>query len=73
MKNHLIGKPMRLFFLVTGSFIWLGIWLTGLATVHWLLFVPAVFFPFAAITGICPGIIVSRLILGEKPGTPSTS
>jgi hypothetical protein len=58
---------MRFFFLVSGSIIWAGIWLTGFATVHWLLYVPAVFFYFAAATGICPGLIFSRLILGEKP------
>ena len=57
---------MRFFFLVSGSVIWAGIWLTGFATVHWLLYIPAVFFYFAAITGICPGIIFSRMIFGEK-------
>lgn len=67
MKSYLLGKSMRLFFLVAGSILWLGIWLTGFAVVHWVLYLPAVFFYVAAITGICPGIIVSRLLLGEKP------
>lgn len=66
MKQYMIGKSMRLFFLVTGTVIWLGIWFTGFNVAHWLLYVPGAFFYFAAITGICPGIIFSRMIMGEK-------
>ena len=58
----MIGAAMRFFFLVAGGIIWLGIWLTGFAAAHWLLYVPAVFFIFAAVTGICPGIIFSRML-----------
>ena len=67
MHEYLIGSSMRLFVFFTGSVIWAGIWLTGFTTAHWLLYIPAVFFYFAAITGICPGMIISRLILGDKP------
>jgi len=63
---------MRFFFLVVGSVIWLGIWLTGFSTVHWLLYVPAVFFYFAAITAICPGLIISRLIFPPAKTDAST-
>ena len=66
MEKYLISKAMRFFFLVTGLIIWAGIWLTGFSNVHWLLYVPAVFFAFAVITGICPGIIVSNLLFGDK-------
>jgi hypothetical protein len=66
MKKYLIGKPMRFFLFFAGSILWLGIWLTGFANVHWLLYVPAVLFYFAAITGICPGMIISRLLFGDK-------
>jgi hypothetical protein len=48
--------------------IWLGIWLTGFGKVHWLLYVPAVFFIFASVTGICPGMIVSNMLFGKKIG-----
>ncbi|CAK0768287.1 hypothetical protein CCP3SC1_520024 [Gammaproteobacteria bacterium] len=34
--------------------------------VHWLLFVPVIFFHIAAITGIFPGMIISRLIFAGK-------
>ena len=68
MKDFLIAAPMRLFLLVTGSVIWVGIWLTGFHTVHWLLYVPAVFFIFAAVTGICPGMFFTRKIFGKRAG-----
>ncbi len=66
MHKYMIGRPMRFFFLVSASFIWLGLWLTGFENVHWLLYVPAVFFAFAAVTGICPGMIVSRRLFASK-------
>lgn len=66
MTLHRVSPAMRFFFLVSGSVVWLGIGLTGFAVVHWLLYIPAVFFLFAALTGICPGIIVSRLLFKER-------
>ena len=73
MKKYMLDRAMRFFFLVTSSIIWTGILLTGIGNVHWVLFIPAIFFPFAAVTGICPGIIISRKLFGgdcqetEKP------
>lgn len=66
MEKHKISRAMRLFFAVSGSIIWFGIWLTGFTVVHWLLYVPAVFFSFAVITGICPGMIISKTLLKEE-------
>ncbi len=66
MAKYKISSAMRFFFLVAGTVIWTGIWLTGFGTVHWLLYVPAVSFYFAAITGICPGMVVSRMLFKEK-------
>lgn len=63
MGKYKIGSEMRLFFSVSGSVVWLGIWLTGFDVVHWLLYVPAVFYIFAAVTGICPGLIISKALL----------
>jgi hypothetical protein len=62
----------RFFFLVAGSIIWLGIWLTGFGSAHWVLYIPGVFFYFAAITGICPGIIISRLIFPDSKNNTAT-
>ena len=67
MNKFMIGAPMRFFLLVSASLIWVGIWLSGFATVHWLLYVPAVFFIFAAVTGICPGLFFSNKLFGKKP------
>jgi ABC-type polysaccharide/polyol phosphate export permease len=66
MEKYQISRAMRFFFLVAGSLLWAGIWLTGFATVHWLLYIPAVFFLFAAATGICPGMIFSNLLFGKR-------
>lgn len=65
MEQMKIGKSMRIFVLVVGVLIWLGIWHTGFDKASWILYLPAVFFLFAAATGICPGIFFSRLIAGE--------
>lgn len=66
MANYKISKPMRFFFLFSGTLIWLGIALTGFTVAHWLLYVPAVFFTFAVVTGICPGIIISNKLFGTR-------
>lgn len=53
-------SAQRMLFLSVASMLWLGIWLTGFQTIHWLLYLPAVFLLFAAITGICPGLMMWR-------------
>ncbi len=67
MEKLLIGKPMRAFFLFAGVLMWLGIWLTGFGAVHWVLYLPTVFFTFAAVTSICPGMIFMNKLFGAKP------
>ena len=62
-----MDKAMRAFFLFAGAVLWLGLWLTGLEVVHWVLYLPAVFFAFSAVTGICPGLIVFKEVFREKP------
>ncbi len=66
MGNYKISSAMRYFFLFTGSITWLGIWLTGFSLVRWLLYVPPTLFYFAALTGICPGLLLWRRVLPEK-------
>ncbi|MEO7766967.1 MAG: hypothetical protein ABIS01_06055 [Ferruginibacter sp.] len=48
------SKSMRVWFAFTGTILWTGIYLTGFSIVNWLVYLPAVGFIFAAITGICP-------------------
>lgn len=66
MSKYKISNAMRFFFVVASSIIWLGIWLTGFSTAHWLLYIPAISFVFAATTGICPGMIISNMLFGKK-------
>ena len=64
--NNKISAAMRFFLLVVGSVMLLGIWLTGFNIAHWLLYVPVVFFYFAAATGICPGLAFSSMLFPAK-------
>ena len=66
MKKHIIGNALRLTLIFMASLIWIGLWLTGFNTAHWLLYLPAAFMTFAGLTGICPGLIVNKLILKEE-------
>lgn len=65
MKFTKSSPAMRLFFLVVGAVILGGIALTGFQVVHWLLYVPAVFLLLAAVTGYCPGMMITRSLLRE--------
>jgi len=64
--NNNMSSAMRFFVLVVGSVILLGIWLTGFDKVHWVLYLPVVFFYLAAITGICPGLAFSSMLFPSK-------
>ena len=64
-----MNVSMRAFFLFFGLLLWAGIWLTGFEITHWLLYLPATFFLFSALTGICPGMIFFKELFREKqPG-----
>lgn len=65
MHHYMAGRAMRFFFFFAGSVLWTGIWLTGFANVHWLLYLPATLLYFAALTAICPVLIATRIILGD--------
>jgi len=66
MNKFKIGMPIRAFLFIASSLIFAGIWLTGFNIAHWLLYLPAIFFMFAAISGICPGIIFMKKVFKEK-------
>lgn len=48
------SSGMRVWFLLMAVILWLGIWLTGFGETHWLLYIPAIAFVFAGVSGICP-------------------
>lgn len=59
------SKAMRFFLFNATVLIVVGHWLTGFENVHWFAwFVPA-FFLFAAVVGICPGLIMAQKIFGK--------
>ena len=66
MKDWTISTPLRLLFLFIATVLWTGIWLTGFEQVHSILYVPALFLAFAGITGICPGLIITRLVTSSR-------
>ena len=53
---------IRILLFLAGVITWIGIYQTGLETVHWVLFLPASFFLFASLTGICPGLVALQKI-----------
>ena len=65
MDKLKVSKSLRFFFLVVSSVLLTGIWLTGFSQVHWLLYIPTGFMLFAAVSGLCPGMLISRLITRE--------
>ncbi|HQT32196.1 MAG TPA: hypothetical protein PLE48_12590 [Thiobacillus sp.] len=67
MKSYFQSSPAaRLFFLVVSLNIWLGIWLTGFGVAHGWLYLPAGFLLFAAMSGFCPGMVMTRWLFKEK-------
>lgn len=55
-----------LLFLVHATlFMVVGIWLTGFDQVHWFMYVLPAIFTVSATFGICPGINLWRMVLGE--------
>lgn len=68
MKLFVAPAWLRAFLLFGGIVTWIGIWDTGLYVVSWILYIPAVMFVFGAVTGICPGVILTRAVLGRRGG-----
>lgn len=64
-----IGKPLRLFFIVSSTVSWLGLWLTGFSNAHWLLYIAPIAFLLAGITGYCPGITFSTKLFPKEKTT----
>lgn len=68
-QNQLIMKAtqsMRIWFAIMATLIWIGIFLTGFSITNWLVYLPAVGFTFASISGICPTQIGVTKLLGNK-------
>jgi hypothetical protein len=60
IQENFYMSAIRMLFIFMAAFISLGIWLTGVNQVHWLLYIPPVALLFAGVTGICPGYVIFR-------------
>jgi len=58
-----VSNTVRLFFLNVAVVSLIGTWLTGFDVVHWFAYVLPAVLVIAAITGFCPGMIVSGKLL----------
>jgi len=58
------SNTVRVFLFNVAMFNLVAIWLSGFSEVHWFSYVLPVFLIFAAVTGFCPGLLVSKKILG---------
>jgi len=57
------SNNVRLFFIMLATLIMVANWLTGFAVVHWFAYFPPAALAFAAVTGLCPGLMMSDKIL----------
>lgn len=60
-----ISKEMQRWFIGPMLMLWLGIYFTGFESTHFLIYIPAVMSVFAFVTGLCPGMLLIRLIRKE--------
>lgn len=51
-------SAMRMTMLTIATLTLFGIWLSGFNNVHWVLYLPPAMLLFAALSGICPGVII---------------
>lgn len=58
------SNSVRLFFVNITIVMLIGIWLSGFAQVHWFIYAVPLFLTFAAMTGFCPGLMISKKVLG---------
>lgn len=56
----------RLTFFNTSVIASIGIYLSGYDQVHWFMYAVPVVYLFSAVTGFCPGLFISKLLLRGK-------
>ena len=57
------SHSVRLFLFNLAVFIMIAIWLSGFQNVHWFSYAVPAFLVFAAATGFCPGLFISKKML----------
>ena len=64
LKQFKLTKDQRVFFLISSSVQWLGLWLSDF-NAHWVLFIPPIFFLGASLNGYCSGMILTKILFGK--------
>lgn len=59
------SNSVRVFLFNVAMFNLVAIWLSGFSEVHWFSYVLPSFLIFAAASGLCPGLFISKKILGS--------
>ena len=60
------SASMRMFMFNSSLFMLVGIWLSGFDKVHWFIYFVPAFYLFAALTGLCLGLVIPRLIFDRN-------
>ena len=59
------SKEVRFVFFNASVILLIAIYLSGYNTVHWLSYFVPTFMLFAAITGLCPGLVFAKKIFRQ--------
>jgi len=57
------SNSVRVFLFNLAVIIMIAIWLSGFDKVHWFSYILPSFLVVAAVTGFCPGLLISKKIL----------
>jgi len=57
------SNTVRVFLFNVAAIIMVSIWLSGFNNVHWFSYVLPSFLLLAAVTGLCPGLFISKKVL----------
>lgn len=57
------SNTVRVFLFNVAVIIMVAIWLSGFNNAHWFSYVLPSFLVIAAVTGFCPGLLVSKKVL----------
>jgi len=57
------SNTVRVFLFNIAAIIMISIWLSGFNNVHWFSYVLPSFLLLAAVTGLCPGLFISKKVL----------
>lgn len=58
------SNTVRIFLFNVAVINLIAIWLSGFNSVHWFSYLLPAFLLMAAITGLCPGMFISKKVLG---------